>query len=98
MPFVSADCFDLHAGKAECAVAFDRENGLAGFNSGGDRRSHANAHHAPGADIEALSWLVHVDDRASEIEGVGALIHQDGIGPLFDHPLQRAEGGGVIHR
>src|SRR5246127_2049723 len=56
---VAADCFDLHAGEAERAVALDRKHRLAGLDAGCDRRAHPDAHHAPGADVEPLARLIH---------------------------------------
>ena len=35
----------------------------------------ADAHHTPGSHIKALAWLVHIDNRAGEIQGVRTLIH-----------------------
>src|SRR5215208_3098698 len=67
---VPADGLDLHAGKPEGAVAFDREHRLAGLDRRGDRISHADTHDAPSANIDALARLVHIDDAAREIERV----------------------------
>src|SRR6266481_5233516 len=69
---VAADRLDLHAGKAERRVAFDRENRLAGLYCRRDGIAHADADNTPGADVEPLARLVHVDDAAGEIERVGA--------------------------
>src|SRR6478609_1553967 len=80
---VAADGLDLHAGKAEGTVALDGEHRLAGFDGGGDRGAHADAHHAPGADVEPLARLVHVDHAAREVERVGAFVDEDGVGPFL---------------
>src|SRR5215218_3474780 len=85
---VTADRFHFHAGKTERAVAFHRQYRLAGLDRRGDRVTHADAHDAPGADVEALARLIHVDDAAREIERVGALVDQNGIRPLFDDGAQ----------
>ena len=95
---VAADGLDLHAGEAEGAVAFDREHRLAGLDRGGDRIAHADAHDAPGADVEALARLVHVDDAAREIERVGAFVDEDGVRPLLDDGAQHAERAVIVHR
>src|SRR6185437_10004473 len=71
---VPADRLYLHAAEAEGAVAFDREHLAAGFDRGGDGLTHADAHHAPGADVEALARLVDVDDAPREVERVGSLV------------------------
>jgi hypothetical protein len=95
---VAADGLHLHPAEAERAVAFDREHRLAGFDRGRNRRTHADAHHAPGADVEALARLVHVDDAAREIERVGAFVDQDRIGTLLDDGAQNAQRAVIIHR
>ena len=77
---VAADRLDLHAGEAEGAVALDRDHRLAGRHRGGDGEAHADAHDSPGADVEALARLVHVDDRAREVERVGAFVDDDRLG------------------
>src|SRR6202040_274213 len=64
---VPADRFDFHAGEAEGAVAFHRKHGLSGFDGRRNGETHADPHHAPGADVQALARLVHVDDAAGEI-------------------------------
>src|SRR5262249_57801399 len=65
--FEAADRLDLHAGEAERAIALDREHRLAGLDRGADGVAHADAHDAPGADVDALARLVHVDDAAREV-------------------------------
>src|SRR2546430_10370372 len=95
---VAADRLDLHAGETKRAVAFDREHGLAGLDRGGDGKAHADAHDAPGSDVEALARLIHVDDAAGEIERVGAFVDQDGVGPLLDDAPERAQGAVIVHR
>src|SRR5579871_3157172 len=87
---VTADGFDLHAGKAERAVAFDCEHGEAGFDGGRDRLAHADAHDAPGADVEPLAGLVDVDHATREVERVGAFVDEDGVRPLLDDGAQDA--------
>src|SRR5262249_8917244 len=72
---VTADRFDLHAGEAERAVAFDAEHLLAGLDRGGDGITHADAHDAPRADVNALARLIHVDDAAREVALVPAFVH-----------------------
>src|SRR6476646_9552874 len=71
---VAANRFHFHAGETEGAVAFDREHGFAGFDGGRDGETHPDAHDAPGADVQALARLIHVDDAARAIEGVGAFV------------------------
>src|SRR5712672_2129437 len=95
---VPADRLHFHAGEPEGAVAFDREHGFAGLDRGPDRIAHADAHYAPGADVEALARLIHVDDAAREVERVGALVDQNGFRPLLDDGAQHAERAVVIHR
>ncbi len=95
---VPADRLHLHAGEAEGAVALDREHRLAGLDGGGDGEAHADAHHAPGADVEALARLIDVDDAAREIERIGAFIDQDDVRPLLDDGTQRPERAMEIHR
>src|SRR6266404_1653751 len=81
---VAADGLDFHAGEAKGAIAFDREYGLAGLDRSGDGKAHADAHDPPGADVQALARLVHVDHAAREIERVGAFVDEDGVRPLLD--------------
>src|SRR5258706_3848057 len=81
---VAADGFDFHAGEPEGAVAFHRKHGLAGLDRSGDRKAHADAHDAPGADVQALARLGHVDGAAREIEGIGAFVDEDGAPPLLE--------------
>src|SRR5579883_557674 len=95
---VPADRLDLHAGEAERAVALDREHRMAGLDRGGDRLAHADAHHAPGADVQALARLVHVDHAARQVERIGALIDQDRVGPLLDDGAQHAQRAVIVHR
>src|SRR5258708_15669974 len=95
---VAADGFDLHAGETKGAVAFHREHGFAGFDRSSYSKTHADAHHAPGADVEPLARLVHVDDAAREIEAVGAFIDENGVRPRLDDGAQRTERAVVIHR
>src|SRR6266403_136584 len=95
---VAADGFDFHAGEPEGAVAFHRKHGLAGLDRSGDRKAHADAHDAPGADVQALARLVHVDDAAREIERIGAFVDEDGVRPLLDDGPQCTERAVVIHR
>src|SRR6201999_4361436 len=95
---VAADRLYLHAGETKRAVAFDREHRLAGLDRCGDRIAHADAHHAPGADVEALAWLMHVDDTAGEVERVGAFVDEDGVGPLLDDGAEHAERAVIVHR
>src|SRR5262249_26348350 len=59
--------------------------------------AHADAHHAPGADVQAFARLVNVDDAAGEIEGVGAFVDEDGIRPLLDDGPQRTKGAVIVH-
>src|SRR5882757_6634103 len=87
---VATDGLDLHAGEAKGTVALDGEHRLAGLDGGGDRRAHADAHHAPGADVEPLARLVHVDYAAREVERIGAFVDQDGVGPFLDDGAQHA--------
>src|ERR1051326_2265305 len=95
---VAADRLDFHAAEAEGAVAFDREHRLAGLDRGGDPEPPADAHDAPGADVEALARLVHVDHAAREIERIGAFVDENRVRPLFDDLAQRSERAVIIHR
>src|SRR6202521_1311318 len=95
---VPADRFHFHAAETKGAVAFHREHGFAGLHGGCDGKAHADAHDAPGADVQAFARLIHVDDAAREIERVGAFVDQDGIRPLFDDGPQCAERAVVVHR
>src|SRR5947209_13954197 len=81
---VSANRLHLHSAEAKRAVAFDGEHAVAGLHSRRDGEAHADAHDAPGADIEPFARLVHVGDATREIERVGAFVDQGGIRPLFD--------------
>src|SRR6185295_10732967 len=81
---VAADRLHLHARETEGAVALDGEHGFSGFDRRGNGEAHANAHHAPGADIEPLARLIHVNDAARQIERIGTFVDEDGIGSLFD--------------
>src|SRR6185437_16454345 len=94
---VPTDRLHLHAGKAERAVALDREHRLAGLDRRGDCEAHADTHYTPGADIEALARLVHVNDAARLVERVGTLVHQDRVRPLLDHVAQHTQRGVVVH-
>src|SRR6185312_16582223 len=64
---IAADRLDLHAGEAEGRVAFHAQHRLAGLDRGGDGVAHADAHDAPGADVDALARLVDVDDAPGEV-------------------------------
>src|ERR1700739_4568940 len=88
---VAADGFDLHAGETEGAVAFDREYRLCGLGRRADGIAHADAHDAPGADVEPLAWLIHVDEAAREIERVGAFIDENRVRTLLDDGAAHAE-------
>src|SRR5207249_1279531 len=70
---IPAEGLDFHAGEAEGAVPLDRDHLLLRDHGGGDAVTHADPHDAPGADVDALPRLVHVDDAAREVERVGAL-------------------------
>src|ERR1700736_370373 len=94
---VPADRLDLHARETKGAIAFHREHVLAGLDGSCDRKAHADAHDAPGADVQAFARLVHVDDAAREIARVGAFVDQDGIRTLLDDGLQRTERAVVVH-
>src|SRR5438128_2489022 len=74
------------------------QSGFAGLDRGRDGKAHADAHDAPGADVQALARLVHVDDAAGEIERVGAFVDENGIRPLFDDGAECAERAVEIHR
>src|SRR6267154_5990836 len=52
----------------------------------------------PGADVEPLARLMHVDDAAGEVERVGTLVDEDGVGPFLDDGAQDAERAVIIHR
>src|SRR4029079_6073278 len=95
---VTADRFDLHAGGAEGAIAFDREHGLAGFDRGRDRIALADTHDAPGADVETLPRLVHIDDAAGKIERVRAFVDEHRIRTLLDDLAEDAERRVLITR
>src|SRR5581483_7211194 len=95
---VPADRLDLHAGETECRVAFDRQHLVAGFDGRRDRLAHADAHDAPGADVEPLAGLVDVDHAARQVERVGAFVDQDRLGPLLDDGAQHAERAVIVHR
>src|SRR2546427_2885256 len=70
---VPAEGLDFHAGEAEGAVALDRDHRLLADYGGGHAVAHAHAHDAPGAHVDALPRLVHVDYAAREVEGLCAL-------------------------
>src|SRR5256885_2097684 len=95
---VAADRLDLHAGEAERTVAFHRERRFAGLDGGGDAIAHADSHHAPGADVDALARLVHVDDAAGEVERVGAFDDQDGVRVGLDDVAHHGERAVEVHR
>src|SRR5258708_3421744 len=71
---------------------------VAGLDRSGDRKAHADAHDAPGADVQALARLVHVDDAAREIERIGAFVDEDRVRPLLGDGPQCTERAVVIHR
>src|SRR5438874_13125057 len=52
------------AAETKGAVAFYREHGFAGLHGGCDGKAQADAHDAPGADVQAFARLIHVDDAA----------------------------------
>src|SRR5260221_14319696 len=95
---VPADRFHFHSGETKGAVAFNREHGFAGLYCSRDGKAHADAHDAPGADVQAFARLIHVDDAAREIERIGALVDKNGIRPLFDDGPQHTERAVVVHR
>ena len=72
--------------------------GFAGLDRGRDGKAHADAHDAPGADIEPLARLVHVDDAACQIERVGTFIDEDSVRPLLDDGTQCTECAVKVHR
>src|SRR6185295_11989945 len=76
---VPANRFHFHAGETKGAVAFDREHGFTGLHGSRDGKAHSDAHDAPGADVQSSARLIHVDDTAREIQGVGAFVDEDGI-------------------
>src|SRR5262249_56445218 len=78
---VPTDRFDFHAAETKGAVAFHCEHRLASFHRSRDSKSHADAHDAPGTDVQTLARPVHVDDAPPEIERVGAFVYEDGIRP-----------------
>src|SRR3989442_13817099 len=88
---VTADRLYFNAAETKGAVAFDREHGFTGLHGGCDGEAHADAHDAPGADVQAFARLIDVDDAAREIERVGAFVDKDGVRPLFDDGAQRTE-------
>ena len=76
----------------------EQEDRLAGLDGRRDRLAHADPHHAPGADVEALARLVHVDDGARKIQRIRAFIDNNGIGPFLNDGTQHAQGPVIIHR
>jgi hypothetical protein len=44
---IPADGFDLHSAEPESAVTFDRHDGFAAGDGGGNRKAHADAHYPP---------------------------------------------------
>src|SRR5512135_654191 len=52
---IATDSLHFHAGEAEGAVALDRDHRLAADRRGRDGEAHADAHHAPRADVQALA-------------------------------------------
>src|SRR5439155_20859305 len=95
---VAADRLDFHAGEAEGAVALDRDHLLLRDHGGGDAVAHADAHDAPGADVDALAGLVHVDDAAREVERVGALVDEHRVRVGLDDVAHHGERAVEIHR
>src|SRR5258706_13173080 len=94
----TADRFEFHARESKGRVPFDSEHRLAGFNGRADCKAHADAHHAPGADVETFAWLVHVDNATREVERVRAFVHQDGVRPLLYHGAERPKRPMKLHR
>src|SRR5213592_4238127 len=88
---IPAEGLDFHAGEAEGAVALDRDHGLAADHGGGDGKAHADAHHAPGADVQPLARLVHVDDAAREVERGGALVDEHRVRVGLDDVAHHSE-------
>src|SRR6266851_1473355 len=95
---VAAEGVDFHAGEAEGAVALDRNHRQAADHRGRDGKAHADAHHAPGADVQALARLVHVDDAASEVERVGAFVDQNRVRVGLDDVAHHVQRAVKIHR
>ena len=71
---------------------------MAGLDCRRNGGTHADTHDTPGANVEPFARLVHVDDRAREIQRIGTLVHQDRIGALLDDGLQHAQRTMKIHR
>src|SRR5499433_3572749 len=94
---VTADRFDLHARKTKGTIAFDCQHGVACLHGRRNGHAHAHTHDPPGPDVQAFAGLVYIDDAPGEIERVGALIHEDRVGSLFDDRPQRPKRPMVIH-
>ncbi|SPC23583.1 hypothetical protein CO2235_MP70243 [Cupriavidus oxalaticus] len=95
---VAADRLDFHAREAERTVTAQRQHRLAGLDRGGDRVAHAHAHHAPGAYVQALARLVHVDHGTGVVQRVGAFVDERDVRVGLDHILQHAERTVEVHR
>src|SRR6516164_1522587 len=94
---VAADSLDLHTAEAEGAVTLDSYDGLAAYGSGGNGIAHADAHHAPGTDIEAPARLPHVNNVAREVECVGPFVDDINVPLVGKHITNRAERDREIH-
>src|SRR5438132_2359932 len=95
---IAADGFDLHAAEAEGAVTYDGHDRLAADDGRADGVAHADAHHAPGAAIEAFARYAHVDDVAGDVQRVCPLVDEIDVRFIGEHAFDDAEGTVEIHR
>ena len=63
-----------------------------------DSLPHPNSHDAPSTNVQPLTRFQYVDDRAREIERIGALINQHYIRSFRDHVAQHAQRTVIVHR
>ena len=95
---VAADGFYLHSAEAESAVAFDCDDRLADDDGRAYGISHADAYHTPRSAVETFARLVHVDDVATEIEGVHPFIDNVRVRLLGQDVADRAKCAVEVHR
>mmetsp|Transcript_26741 Transcript_26741/g.57972 ORF Transcript_26741/g.57972 Transcript_26741/m.57972 type:complete len:244 (+) Transcript_26741:137-868(+) len=87
---------ELESGEAKRAVAFDRDHRLVRMNDlGGHGKSHAHAHCAVGAGVNAVSGEAIGEHSATDIHGVAAFRHNHCV--VWYGVADGPQGGVVVH-
>ena len=94
---IAADGLHLHATEAEGTVALDGYHLFVTGDSSSDGIAHADAHDAPSTRIESQARVIHADDVARVVKGVGALVHDVDVAVILHHITHRLEGVEVVH-